>query len=236
MAIGRWLGLALAGAVLSGCMNGGGPFGGGTGGTDAHAPASVQVMAKSFTIAGPRGFCIDPGGTRDSAESAFAMLGSCAVISGNPRDAKPKAPAILTASVTPLSDPLDDATLDRMTAYLATDDGRAALARADGVGEVTVVDLGREDGLVLVHARDGTSTGDMAGDYWRAVFATADKLVTLTVSGFRTAPLSDDAGADLTRAFVAAIRRANPASAPPAATVPETGGGGRLASFFNRLL
>ncbi len=236
--------LALAGMVLAGCMNantGGGLFAkGGDGGTKAHAPAQVQVMSKGFTIAGPKGYCVDTGATRETADGAFAVLGSCAVISGNPHDAKPRRPAMLTASVIPADTPLDAAALDRMVAFFSTDAGRTALGRADDAGEVTVIDLAREDGLVLVHAEDGDRAGDVAGDYWRGVFDVAGQLVTVTVSGFREAPLDDKAGARLARGFVAAIRRANGDGAPvdgaPGATNARDGAGNRLSSFFNRLL
>ncbi len=231
----RGIGLALLGVALSGCMNGGAGLPGDDG-PDVRAPAQVQVMSKAFTIAGPRGYCVDPGATRDSAEGAFAILGSCAVISGNPRDATPATPAILTASVTPATGPLDDAALDRLTAFFSTGAGRAALARADDAGDVTLIDLDRDDGLVLVHAQDGDDSGDVAGDYWRAVFATAGQLVTVTVSGFREAPLDDKTGAALARGFVKAIRRANPAGSPVAGADAATEGiGERLTSFFNRL-
>ncbi len=158
------------------------------------------------------------------------------MISGNPRDATPATPAILTASVTPATGPLDDAALDRLTAFFSTGAGRAALARADDAGDVTLIDLDRDDGLVLVHAQDGDDSGDVAGDYWRAVFATAGQLVTVTVSGFREAPLDDKTGAALARGFVKAIRRANPAGSPVAGADAATEGiGERLTSFFNRL-
>lgn len=229
---------ALAGLTLAGCMNGTGFLKSGTAGGDtARAPAQVRVMSKSFTISGPRGFCIDPGATRETAEGAFAVLGSCAVISGNPRDAKPKVPAMLTASVIPASAPLDAAALDRMTAFFSTEAGRATLARADGAGSVSVLELDREDGLLLVHAEDGDSSGDVAGEYWRGVFEASGQLVTVTVSGFRETPLDEKAGAKLARAFVSSIRKANDngSGGPTETDNAPAGAGERLASFFNRL-
>jgi hypothetical protein len=189
-------------------------------------------MSKAFTVAGPKGFCIDEGATRESSAGAFVMLGSCAAISGNQRDAKPRIPAVLTASVAPANATLDADGLDRLAGFFASDEGRAALARDEGIDEVIVLDLAREDDLVLVHARDGARRGDTAGDYWRGVFSSAGQLVTITVSGFRTNPLDKAAGAALARDFAAAIRRANGSEAAP---VPARGGAG-LASFFNRLL
>lgn len=229
---------------LSGCLNGtdAGVFASRGTGTSAQADPHVQVMSKSFTIAGPRGYCIDPGATRDSATSAFAVLGSCAVISGNPHDLKPKFPAMLTASVAPANVALDAGALDRMAAFFSTDAGRGTLARVDHAGEVAVIDMARDDGLLLVHVRDGDRSGDVTGDYWRGIFETAGQLVTVTVSGFRTAPLDEKSGARLTRAFAAAIRKSNPGIGSEASGANGAASGGmmataadRLASLFNRL-
>ena len=157
------------------------------------------------------------------------MLGSCAVISGNPRDATPPRPAILTVSTVPATAPLDDDALDRMAAFFSTEAGRSALGRSEAAGPVALLDLTRYDGLLLAHVEDGADTGDVADHYWRAVFEASGKLVTVTVSGFRTAPLDAAAGTRLTRDFVAAIRRAN-------GDRPSGTAAGGLMSVFNRLL
>jgi len=236
--------LALAGIALSGCVNLGDKFGAerGPAPTNAHAATYVQVLPTGFTVTGPKGYCIDTSALRETGDRAFAVLGSCAVISGNPRDTQPAQPAMLTASVTPAAVPLDDAALDRMTTVFSTGEGHAALARADGAGDVSVIDLTRVDGMLLVHAEDGDDAGQVTGDYWRGVFETDGQLVTVTVSGYREAPLDEKSGAKLTRKFVSAIRKANGGRGGIAAGEGETAGGGmlrgaseRLASFFNRL-
>lgn len=231
-------GLALASFLVTGCADGVEFPGEGTTASGLKkASARVQVIDAGFTIAGPRGFCVDTGATRETADGAFVVLGSCAVISGNPEDEKPRDPAVLTASVIPAGATLDTAALDRMAQFLSTEAGRAALARGDGNGDnVRVIDIDRERGLVLVHAEDGDHSGDVAGDFWRGVFETAGHLVTVTVSGFREAPLDGPDGRRLARAFVAAIRKANPDGSPPEDDQQaEDGMTLRLASFFNRL-
>lgn len=228
--------LALLAALLSlsGCMGPGpGPFAA-TKGDGAHAPAAQKVLGGKFTVAGPRGYCVDEGATRDDGDGGFVLLGSCSAISGNPRDAKPRKPAVLTASVTPAASVVDDAALDRMAAFFATDEGRAALARAEGGGPVEVLDLRRPPGLVLVHAADREPAQGMAGDYWRGVFEAPGALVTVTVSGFAAAPLSDKDGRALAKDFVAAIRAANGAAAPVVAAGSATPAGG-LAGVLGRL-
>jgi len=223
----------LAVSVLAGCSVGGQL---GAGDDGPRASPAIQIMSKSFTVAGPRGFCIDPAATQETETGGFVILGSCAVISGNPNDAKPQQPAVLTASVAPATQPFDAAALDRMAAFFSSPDGLAALARSESATAATVLELKRDAGMLLIHARDGARNGDVAGDYWRAVFATAGQLVTVTVSGFRATPLDAKDGARLTRAFADAIRKANRSGATAAtATAPRPSGGG-LASFFNRLL
>lgn len=228
----HYWGLALMAVLLTGCLD---SAGSGGGGTNARAAPTARLMSGRITVAGPRGFCIDPGATRDTADSGFVAMGSCAVISGYPRDSKPRKPALLTASVASAGQHFDTDALDRMAAFFSTAAGQAALARGDGAGEaVTVIDLSRQDETVLAHVSDGHNAGNLSGDYWRAVFETAGQLVTVTVSGYRETPLDDKAGADLTRSFIAAIRRANPRPKREASASPQGGGAG-LASFFNRL-
>lgn len=227
--------VVLAGVVLSGCANGVDD-----GSSMARAPAQVRVLSKSFTVAGPRGFCVDTGATRETEDNAFVVLGSCAVISGNPRDSKPKVPAVLTASISPAAVPLDAAALDRMAAFFSSDTGRATLARTEGASAVSVIELKREGGMLLVHAEDGDTSGDVMGDYWRGVFDQSGRLATITVSGFRETPIDDKTGARLARDFVAALRKANAPRGEASKDDGETAGplsvaGERLASFFNRL-
>lgn len=180
-------------------------------------PGAMTIASKGFTVAGPAGFCVDPGATRDTDTGAFVLLGSCAVISGDADNTRPAHPAVLTASLTPNSGRLDEADLDRLAGFFSSEAGHAALARSSDA-RVELLDLGREPGLVLVHASDGAGDEQLAGDYWRGVFETGGKLVTVTVSGFAATPLDDATGQGLVRDFVTAIRSAN--GAPLAASQP----------------
>jgi len=221
--------LLVFGLLLVGCSAGGGGM---TSAASTRANPSIQVLSNSITIAGPKGFCVDEGATRQTDAGAFVLLGSCAAISGNRRDTKPKTPAVLTASVAPAGAALDSGSLERLAGFFSTAEGRATLARNEDTADVAVLDMSLSEDLMLVHARDGAKHGDTAGEYWRGVFSSAGQLVTITVSGFRAAPLDEKTGAALARDFANAIRRANasePAQAPG-------GGNTGLASFFNRLL
>lgn len=217
------------GLVLAGCSGGGGSV---VPAASSRGNPSIQVLSHTFTIVGPKGFCVDEGATRETSTGAFVLLGSCAAISGDQRDAKPKTPAVLTASVAPAQAPLEPESLERLAGFFTTQEGLAALARSEDATDVAILDLSRSDDLMLVHARDGAQHGDTAGDYWRGVFTTAGQLVTITVSGFRAAPLDEKTGAALARDFANAIRRANRTEPARASGAGNTG----LASFFNRLL
>lgn len=193
---------------------------------DTLAPRALSVMSKGFVMAGPRGFCVDTKSSTFTEDTAFALFGSCSAISGNPADDKPGAPAILSASVMPADDPLDEAALDRLAVYLASDEGRAALSRGEGDTDVVMLDVERAPGLVLIHARDGMEN-DLQSDYWRAVFGVSGYIVSATVSGFAATPFDTDAGTALARAFARAMRRANGGPA---------GGGEGLGALLDRLL
>lgn len=230
-------------SLLAACEGGGfgdamtPTFGGRTSGLAQAAPpgARLTLASKNFTVAGPRGFCVDKTATRETETEAFVLLAACQTLSGEDSDdegaPKPAHPAILTASLAPGAGTVDEATLDRLAGYFTTDAGHAALARHDG-GKTELLDLNREPGLVLVHARDGVAAGSrsvgLAGDYWRAVFAAAGTLVTVTVSGFASAPMDAATGQALTRDFVAALSAANTrdragplgAGRPPAPPAP----------------
>ncbi len=109
--------------------------------------------------------------------------------------------------------------------------------------------LASAEGIAALAEFLSTATGDLAPDYWRAIFVAADALVTVTVSGTRTpdstSDLSPADGRALIIDFVAAIRAANTAAPAPATTPagdttattdlpqPEAKG---LALFFKRLL
>lgn len=190
------------------------------------APRSLSVMSKGFVVAGPRGFCVDTRSSTSTEDTAFALFGSCSAISGNPADDKPRAPAILSASVVPADGPLDEDALDRLAAFLSSDEGRAALSRGEGDTDVVVLGVERAPGLVLIHARDGMAAGDLQSDYWRAVVAVSGHIVSATVSGFAATPFDADAGTALARDFANAMRRAN----------GERAGGGGLGTLLDRLL
>lgn len=221
--------------ILAGCSGTGFPPG------TASAPtgATAEVLGGTVALAAPRGYCPDESTLRDGPTGAFVLYGPCQGLG----KAGPRArmPAVLTAAVAPTGGaPLASTKgIAALAEFLSTERGKSALSRTDSGAEVEVQSLQTTSDLILVRARDG-ATGDLAPDYWRAIFVAADALVTVTVSGTRapdsTSDLSPADGRALIIDFVAAIRAANTTADTAATTAtpqPEAKG---LARFFKRLL
>ncbi|PID36435.1 MAG: hypothetical protein CR993_05040 [Rhodobacterales bacterium] len=214
-------------AALSGCFGEGFPQLSGRGEAPAGKAPQKAVLLGSFNVEGPRGFCVDTGSVRERGGEAFAVLGSCSAISGNPKDAKPKMAALLTVSVTAVELALDAGALDQMTAFLSTETGREMVARK-GAGAATILDLSRGENHVLVLANDGGGKGKLSDTYWRAIFAAGGRLVSATASTYRGQEGGSDAARALLEDLMTRLRRANPAPGEANSANP-------LADWFNRL-
>lgn len=180
------------------------------------APERVLVADRSVIVAGPPGYCIDQGLSRMGDGAAFVLLGSCASIEGSADTPMPRAPAILTVSVSEAAvAPLE---IEVLRAYLATRDGKAALSRSGDPDSVRILETRTSDGVLYIHARDlsaGVAPG-MSDTYWRALFELNGRLVTASVIGLEQRPITPDAGLATLRALTERLRRENarPAGAP----------------------
>ncbi|WP_343080625.1 cation transport ATPase [Ostreiculturibacter nitratireducens] len=206
----------LAPAILSACVAGG----------TGSAPTQVAVLGSSVTVAGPRGYCVDSTASRDGAESAFVLLGSCASLAGTPFAPAPKAPAILTASVLAEGAELVAETAP-LAAFFRSASGRAALSRSGNAETVEVLETFEADGVMFLRVRDisesGTQGQPVEPEYWRAVLALNGRLVTLSALGHQARPLSAGDKRAAIDAFLARMLAANPtrtAEAPEAAAPP----------------
>jgi hypothetical protein len=197
---------AVSVSVLAGCL----PPPGAAQFLPGAAPIkAVRVSGNDVIIVGPRGYCIDPSSSRDRTAGAFVMLGSCATLKG--AGAGPGKPAVLTALVSPLSDPPllpDPAQLER---FFRSDAGRAALAHDGRAESVTLLSIGADGNVLFVKLRDRSADrpADLSDVSWRAVFVVRDRLVALSVAGHDDLPVADtDMRRTLDR-FVGAVQRAN---------------------------
>jgi len=233
----RLLSLVVLTAHLASCMSLG------VGG-DA-ASRSVQVTADAVTIAGPRGFCVDPDSTRNEGDTGFVLLGNCAVISERARARQPDIPAVLTAAVAARSTDGNSLTetLDELDAFFRSDDGRALLSRSGDVDSVTILETRSAGDMFLLHARD-TSSGAVAGvsqDYWRAYLDLGPRLATLSVLALADQNVSDEDALATLIAFAEAVRAANTGldTATGTAQLPQAqtqaGGGLFQGGLFGRI-
>jgi hypothetical protein len=197
--------LLVATAVLAGCANLPTLTGG-------RAPEKLSVAQGDIVVAGPPGYCIDKGATRDNEDGAFVLLGSCASIANSVRAAAPQVPAVLTASISAQGDADIDTAMDRLATFFESDQGRAALARNGDAGSVQVLSTARSDGAFIVRASDSSPAGvqGLAQDYWRALFDIRGHIVTLTVIAFEAKPMSETAARAVLEAFVRRMKTENP--------------------------
>lgn len=172
----------------------------------------VALGGGDVVIAGPRGYCVDEGATRDAATGGFAMLASCAALTLSPLAPRPDVRAVLTASVSAVD--TTGAGFDTAAAesFFRSDGGRAMLARSGDAATLTVVASRRSETsllLALVDTSQGLAPG-MDDAYWRALTELRGRIVTLSVLPPEGAAITPEAGFALTAQFVAQVRALNP--------------------------
>jgi hypothetical protein len=178
------------------------------------APSQVAVTADRIVVTGPRGFCVDPTATRDTAETGFVVLGNCAAIANSRRAAQPATPAVLTATIseragdTRLAD-----NLDQLDAFFRSDEGKTLLSRSRNPNRVRILETDRTRNVFFLHATD-RSTGaiaDVQPTYWRAYLDVGPRLATLSVLALQDRSLTREESLSLLRSFVQTVQDANSA-------------------------
>lgn len=192
-------------------------------GPSGTAPVrAVSVTSDMVTVSGPEGFCIDPESTRDSGDTAFVLLGNCAVISDRRSAGQPAVQAILTASLSEAdaSQTLRGAIPD-LGDFFASDEGRQLLSRAGEADTVEVLDSFHQGDVFYLHARDSSASEiqNVSSDYWRSYLDVGDRIATLTVLGREDNPVPSDTGLQTLREFTQAVQLANADGSVPAAPV-----------------
>ncbi|WP_127562835.1 hypothetical protein [Nioella ostreopsis] len=193
------------------------------GGPSGSPPVrAVSVTSDMVTVTGPEGFCVDPDSTRDSGDTAFVLMGNCAVISGRRSAGQPAVQAILTASLSEAdaSQTLRDAIPD-LSAFFASEEGRQLLSRAGEADTVEVLDSFHQGDVFYLRARDSSASEiqNVSADYWRSYLDVGDRIATLTVLGRDDSPVSSDSGLQTLREFTQAVQLANESGAAPVAPV-----------------
>lgn len=191
--------------MLGACLDGVAP-----GGTSV---ARLAVAGGAVTVAGPRGYCIDPARSGEGEEGAFVLLGPCDALAESPRGIQaPQVRAMLSATVAPAgTGPGVAESLELLESYFASAAGRALLSR-EGVAEtVTLRAMARDGDALILHVSD-TSRAEgppLAPDYWRVLMGVGDRMVTLNVWTPAIAPLDADDGRAVIQAFLERMRAVN---------------------------
>ncbi len=215
--------LVLTFVLVAACgrIGGGGPSG-------SPPVRAVSVTSDMVTVTGPEGFCVDPESTRDSGDTAFVLMGNCAVISDRRSAGQPAVQAILTASLSEAdpSQTLRGAIPDLGT-FFTSEEGRQLLSRAGEAETVEVLDSFHQGDVFYLRARDSSASEiqNVSSDYWRSYLDVDDRIATLTVLGREDSPIPADTSLQTLRDFTQAVLDANasgaaPAPAPVAAPAP----------------
>jgi hypothetical protein len=178
-----------------------------------RVPASnrITVADGTLTLVAPRGYCVDPASTRDTAEGAFVLFGTCAAISRDPNAPRPAYRALLSATLGPQTTEPMAARFAGMEAFFRSEPGRAALARSGQAKDVTIEKVTRKGDLLLlkINDRSAPQSVPVAARYWRAIGQFGGRVTALSVMPLQAVPLDDSAQIDLLQSFASATRAAN---------------------------
>ncbi len=190
--------------LLAGC--------GGFGPVGSPPVREVAVTSDQVIVTGPDGFCIDPDSTRESEDSAFVLLGNCAVISNRRSAGQPSVRAVLTASISE-ADPdqtLRDA-IPELDTFFGSEEGRQLLSRSGDAETVELLDSFHQGEVYFLRARDESSSElqGVSAEYWRSYLDVGDRIATLTVLGTEESPIDSESSLDTLRSFTDAVVAAN---------------------------
>ena len=185
--------------------------------------AVVSAKGRQVAITPAKGFCLARESVEATERSAFALIGDCALDSSTaaaPRGARgelqlPRGlPGIITVSVS--GDPgfqggADDKSLNDLSTFLDTSEGRRLLGRSGNGSSAKVVESRRiGDGVyVMVDDSNDGVVPVLDPKFWRAFVELNDRLAVITVSGFRDRPLGREEMLEHLVAQVQTLRVAN---------------------------
>ena len=181
------LGLSLI-LFLAGCL------------ADTGGQGGVPVLRKAVLAEGvvgvqpPPGYCIDARSLSDRPGAGFALIGSCATLTGGASGAQVE-PAIITISVSPAGE--GEAALDSTAFQTAL--GRGRILRA----------VNRE-GLNMLQVQGGARIPPSADEtHWRGLMVLKGHVLGLALYGAKDSAVTGDQGMRLMIDLAEAIRRAS---------------------------
>lgn len=177
--------------------------------------ALVSVGGTKIMVAAPEGFCVDPDSLRTLGDGVFLLLTDCSRGGAAFGDAPHVAMTVhlsRDALFFPQEDRLD--TLDRLDKFLQSKDGRQVLSRDGIAADVSTKGSAIRNDALFIYVSDegGARIPGASKNYWRGFTQVKGGLVSLTVYGFDSNPLSKAKGLAYANALVLALAQANPSS------------------------
>jgi hypothetical protein len=172
--------------VLSGCLA---PTGGPSG-----APALRQAVLAdgAVVVRPPAGYCIDPNSLSNGSSAGFALIGSCASLTGDTSGVFVE-PAIITLSVSPAEEG-------------ATSMDSVAFQTALGRGRILNA-ISRDD-LNLLHVEGGARVPPSADErHWRGLMPINGHVLGLALYGAKDSAMVGDQGMRLMILLAETIKR-----------------------------
>lgn len=172
------------------------------------APERIE-LPDGLVVSGPRGWCVDTRTTRTDGETSVVVLGSCAAIAGNALGPRPEVPGLVTVSIE--NDAGDVPPADLLQNFVASEAGRAALARDGSAASVVILESRRAGELLLIHVEDRSihHVPGVAPEYWRALFDLDGRFVTVSLMGLNESPIDEASGFAALEAQVVRLKLVN---------------------------
>jgi hypothetical protein len=184
-----WLAPILA-LCLSGCLQ----LGGGT--SPVPVLREAELAGGNVVLRPPSGYCVDAGSVVNRAQGGFALIGSCATLTGEASGVFVE-PAIITISASPIGE--GGVSTDSRDFQQAL--GRGRILRA----------INRE-GLALLQVEGGSTVPPKADPrHWRGLMTVGDTVLGLALYGAPDSAMVSDRGMRFMLDLVDAIRRDSPA-------------------------
>lgn len=171
-----------------------------------------MVLEKSgLALAGPPGYCVDRSSVRERDEGIFALLGSCASVSGRANQPKPHSPGLISISLGPALSLQESVTGEMLASFVKSDRGSAAIAADRPVSHFRTLETRQQGAVSFVFVEDGTIHPDsgLEKTHWRAVFFVGDRIATSSIYSYANAPMSKAAGLAALSAFSQRMKTEN---------------------------
>ncbi len=156
----------------------------------------LSLAEGDVVISTPQGFCIDPESIQKKRGGGFALMASCAALTGK-SDGVVVDPALLTVSVSPRKKGLSQPDAHKLASMI--EPGKT-LQRING------------DGLTLIHVQDSQHmiAGKSDERHWRGVMVINEHLVGVAAYGPENSKVVGADGKVLVVQLAEAIREASP--------------------------